>query len=49
MFIEDLQKRIFNKYLCTRKYPLRWYILGVRVLTHTTGLDRVWGGDEALK
>ena len=27
----------------TRKYPLRGYILGV--LTHTTALDRLWGGD----
>ena len=26
----------------TRKYPLRGYILGV--LTHTTALDRFWGG-----
>ena len=25
-----------------RKYPLRWYILGV--LTHTTAWDRLWGG-----
>ena len=31
----------------TRKYPLRGYILGV--LTHTTALDRHWGGDETLK
>ena len=30
----------------TRKYPLRGYILGV--LTHTTALDRLWGGDETL-
>ena len=29
-----------------RKYPLRGYILGV--LTHTTALDRLWGGDETL-
>ena len=35
------------KILRTRKYPLRGYILGV--LTHTTALDRVWGGDETLK
>ena len=27
----------------TRKYPLRGYLLGV--LTHTTALDRLWGGD----
>ena len=32
--------------LITRKYPLRGYILGV--LTHTTALDRLWGGDETL-
>ena len=30
----------------TRKYPLRKYILGV--LTHTTGLDRLWGGFQTL-
>ena len=30
----------------TRKYPLRGYILGV--LTHTTALDQLWGGDETL-
>ena len=30
----------------TRKYPLRGYILGV--LTHTTALDRLWGGDGTL-
>ena len=30
----------------TRKYPLRRYILGV--LTHTTALDRLWGGDATL-
>ena len=29
-----------------RKYPLRGYILGV--LTHTTALDRLWGGDKTL-
>ena len=33
-------------YLKTRKYPLRGYILGV--LTHTTALDRLWGGDGTL-
>ena len=33
-------------YTYTRKYPLREYILGV--LTHTTALDRLWGGDETL-
>ena len=32
--------------LYTRKYPMRRYILGV--LTHTTALDRLWGGDETL-
>ena len=32
--------------LSTRKYPLRGYILGV--LTHTTALDRLWGGDGTL-
>ena len=31
----------------TRKYPLRGYILGV--LTHTTALDQLWGGDETEK
>ena len=31
----------------TRKYLLRGYILGV--LTHTTALDRLGGGDETLK
>ena len=30
----------------TRKYPLLGYILGV--LTHTTDLDRLWGGDGTL-
>ena len=30
----------------TRKYPLRRYILGV--LTHTTALERLWGGDGTL-
>ena len=30
-----------------RKYPLRGCILGV--LTHTTALNRLWGGDECLK
>ena len=33
-------------YCITRKYPLRGYILGV--LTHTTALDRLWGGDGTL-
>ena len=33
--------------MITRKYLLRGYILGV--LTHTTALDRLWGGDETLK
>ena len=31
----------------TRKYPLRGYILGV--LTHTTALEQLWGGDETPK
>ena len=35
-----------SKIRCTRKYPLRGYILGV--LTHTTALDRIWGGDGTL-
>ena len=35
------------KYIYTRKYTLRGYILGV--LTHTTALDRLWEGDETLK
>ena len=30
----------------TRKYPLRGYILGV--LTHTTALDQLWGGDKTM-
>ena len=30
----------------TRKYPLRGYFVGV--LTHTTGLDRLWRGDKTL-
>ena len=34
------------KYIYTRKYTLRGYILGV--LTHTTALDRLWGGDGTL-
>ena len=33
-------------YKCTRKYPLRGYILGV--LTHTTAWDRHWGVDKTL-
>ena len=32
--------------LLTKKYPLRRYILGM--LTHTTALDWLWGGDETL-
>ena len=36
----------FEFFIITRKYPLRGYILGV--LTHTTALDRLWGGDETL-
>ena len=39
-----LKSQILN---WTRKYPLWGYILGV--LTHTTALDRHWGGDETLK
>ena len=35
----------FNLFV-TRKYSLRGYILGV--LTHTTALDQLWGGDETL-
>ena len=31
--------RHFEKYISTRKYPLRGYILGV--LTHTTAWDRI--------
>ena len=34
------------KFVNTRKYPLRRYILGV--LTHTTAWDRLWGGDGTL-
>ena len=34
-----------QKYV-TRKYQLRGQILGV--LTHTTALDQLWGGDETL-
>ena len=36
-----------SKLVKTRKYLLRWYILGV--LTHTTAWDQHWGGDETLK
>ena len=39
----DIDKIAF---ILTRKYPLRGYILSV--LTHTTALDRLWGGDETL-
>ena len=39
--------RHFEKYISTRKYPLRGYILGV--LTHTTAWDPHWGVDETLK
>ena len=38
--------KVLRKIFYTRKYPLRGYILGV--LTHTTALDRLWGGDETL-
>ena len=41
----DQGKLLIN--LFTRKSPLRGDILGV--LTHTTALDRDWGGDETLK
>ena len=34
-------------YKCTRKYPLRGYILGV--LMHTTAWDRLWGGNVFLR
>ena len=30
----------------TRKYPLCRYILGLGVLTHSTALDQLWGGDR---
>ena len=43
--LKFLQKEI--DIVVTRKYPLRGYILGV--LTHTTALDRLWGGDKTLK
>ena len=38
--------RISSECYITRKYPLRGYILGV--LTHTTTLDQLWGGDGTL-
>ena len=41
-----LISKTFSLFKYTRKYPLRGYILGV--LTHTTALDRLWGGDETL-
>ena len=34
------------KSMVARKYPLSGYILGA--LTHTTALDRLWGGNETL-
>ena len=37
---------LMMSFYTTRKYPLRGYILGV--LTHTTALDRFWGGDGTL-
>ena len=39
-------ENVITKIDITRKYPLRGYILGV--LTHTTALDRLWGGDGTL-
>ena len=44
---QDLDLRLQIKYKQTRKYALCGYILGV--LTHTTALDQLWGGDETLK
>ena len=43
---ELLDLILIAKSIFTRKYPLRGYFLGV--LTHTTALDRLWGGDETL-
>ena len=43
----NFSSKYFGFISFTRKYPLRGYILGV--LTHTTALDRLWGGDETLK
>ena len=44
IYMRAVDRTILLRY--TRKYPLRGYILGV--LTHTTALDRLWGGDEPL-
>ena len=35
-----------GSYFVTRKNPLHGYIVGV--LTHTTAVDQLWGGDETL-
>ena len=52
-FIVYIQVNCGAEFLCyisslvfTRKYQLRGYILGV--LTHTTALDQLWGGDGTL-
>ena len=37
---------VTSKYLTTRKYLLRGYILGVP--THTTAWDQLWGDDETV-
>ena len=39
-------KAYLVNYVGTRKYPICRYILGV--LTHTTALNRLQGGDETL-
>ena len=44
--VKMLIQKSVELHINTRKYPLRGYILGV--LTHTTALDRLWGGDETL-
>ena len=43
---KELNSNLRIKLINTRKYPLRGYILGV--LTHTTALDRLLGGDGTL-
>ena len=45
-WIQEEMHKLLLLFLNTRKYPLRGYILGV--LTHTTALDRLWGGGETL-
>ena len=46
-FLIWFQYFYFLLYIPTRKYPLRWYILGV--LSHTTAWNQLWGGDVSLR